>query len=518
MANKKLTDLSTASAVTNDSLVHIVNTGDTSQSPSGSSYKATIQQIFDSMSGETIIDIEYLDLYNDIVNETLVPRQWYRLVNYKSVNFLNGWEIARDNPTPIEPSFNPREIYGGEGEVLLLQALSTSKLNPIAYSETYPQDILEYQAYTNKIGTDIEIFNGNTLPDNSTVSGFDLQWDGTNVYFEMPLGYPALFGHYFYIYCDFDGGNYNQNGTFEPLTPGVSVCQYPSTSNQSRILVTNGGTKIILLDLTETDYLNYDVDTLYVDTVYSLGDAYGWVTRRNDTERKIDVPFDFRGRKYRRYLVDFTSINPSLGINYYGQGDNYLGLGTTGDFIDIPVFVGGTNLKIVYNIEWSDLGGPNMFWYCGFNDNVIFLTFCYSNKIGAFFHSNTVKGIFFQNTISEICSNNSLDSLIGNNIKAGFTSNKLGSFSSNEVFSGFFNNSIGSSCNGNRFNFQISNNIIGNNFRFNFINTSISNLNFTSATHVYGNYNTTIFLRSNNTSQLSYIDGTNTIQYASPNA
>ena len=95
-------------------------------------------------------DITYSELYDKVIKEELTPFQWYRLTDYKNVNFLNGWEIANNNPTPTDPNFNPQEIFKGETEILLLQAISSSELSPVAYSETFPQDIITYQAYTNK--------------------------------------------------------------------------------------------------------------------------------------------------------------------------------------------------------------------------------------------------------------------------------------------------------------------------------------------------------------------------------
>jgi hypothetical protein len=52
-----LTDRTLATGVTLQDLIHIVITGDTSQNPAGSSYKATIGQVFDSISGYCISDI-----------------------------------------------------------------------------------------------------------------------------------------------------------------------------------------------------------------------------------------------------------------------------------------------------------------------------------------------------------------------------------------------------------------------------------------------------------------------------
>jgi hypothetical protein len=51
MAKQKLTDKGRANSVGLDYLIHVVNTGDTSQSPEGSSYAATIDQVVSLMSG-----------------------------------------------------------------------------------------------------------------------------------------------------------------------------------------------------------------------------------------------------------------------------------------------------------------------------------------------------------------------------------------------------------------------------------------------------------------------------------
>jgi hypothetical protein len=478
--------------------------------------------------GEGVEDITYTELYNKTVNGELIPGKWYRLTDYRSVNFLNGWEIANNNPTPTDPNFNPQEIYTGETEVLILQATSPYEIAEIGYSETFNGDIVQYEPYTNKIGVDIGgISNGSTLPDSSTVSGFDLQWDGTNVYFNMPTGFPALFGHYFYIYCEFDGGNYYQEGIFEPLTPNILICQYPYTSDDvdygypkamSRIKVEDNGMKIILLDLTETDYNNYDTDTLYVDTVYALGDSYGWITRRQDTIRNIDVPFDFRGRKYRRFEVDLSAINASLGTGYWGIGDDFLGQGTTGNYKDFKSF--GNDGYDAYNIQWNGMGGADMYQYRGYNDNnvclgsftnnsisnrVWFNTFddgITYNTIGDMVYNNTISGGFYYNKIEGYLNNNTIGyGFVLNHIKQDFISNNiLDDFKYNTIGIGFITNTV------------------GNSFQINQIDYSLQSTNFSLATHVYGDYNCQIFKRSDGTLRLSYIDGSDVIQYTAVNA
>jgi len=60
-----LTDRSLATGVTLDDLIHIVITGDTSQgNPAGSSYKAKISQVFDSISGYCFTDFYVSNLHS----------------------------------------------------------------------------------------------------------------------------------------------------------------------------------------------------------------------------------------------------------------------------------------------------------------------------------------------------------------------------------------------------------------------------------------------------------------------
>lgn len=60
----KLTTRTLASGVTVDDLLHIVITGDTSQDPAGSSYKASIKQIFDAITGYCISDLYVSNIHS----------------------------------------------------------------------------------------------------------------------------------------------------------------------------------------------------------------------------------------------------------------------------------------------------------------------------------------------------------------------------------------------------------------------------------------------------------------------
>jgi hypothetical protein len=418
-------------------------------------------------------DIIYSELYDKIVNGELVAGQWYRLTDYRSVNFLNGADIAYNNPTPNDPNFIPREVYKGETEVLLLQAISSYEISPIGYSETFQGDIVQYEPYTDKIGVPFTIYNGNNLPDLTAISGFDLQWDGTDVYFTMPTNYPALFGHYFYVYAEFSGSTYYQDGAFEPLTPNISTAQYPYTSDDpdfaypkamSRIRIEEGGFKVVLIDLDYNDFLNYDADTLSVETIYEIENAYGWITRRIDTYRNIDAPFDFRGRKYRRFEVDLSGITASLGTGYWGIGDDYLGQGTTGNYKDFKCF--GNDGYDAFNIKWNDTGGAELIGNRGFSDNVVFLGDFYFNQLNGFFSYSTIGTDFFDNVIGGVCFFNTIGNNVNsNNIGSEFAFNTIGSdFSYNTIENGFSDNNILTQFLYNNISKDFNSNEIGANF------------------------------------------------------
>lgn len=64
MADLRLTDLTQATGVTFDDLIHIVITGDTTQYSGGSSYKATVNQVFDSLSGYCLSDLNVTNIHS----------------------------------------------------------------------------------------------------------------------------------------------------------------------------------------------------------------------------------------------------------------------------------------------------------------------------------------------------------------------------------------------------------------------------------------------------------------------
>lgn len=285
---------------------------------------------------------------------------------------------TKSTPTP---NYNPREIYTSpDDEVIVIKATGTHTFEPVAYSETYG-DILEFMPYCNKIGVPYPngLYNGVTLPDSTILTGFNLQWDGTQAYIDMPANYPALFGHLMYIYFGFNSTDDFFEFLREPLVPGINdnwLVQSPYTLGKVLlypVIVEGDGVRIVIPDITYDMFLDYNIDSLYIDTVEALGPAYGWVTRRIDTRRQIDAPLDWRNFRYRRWEMDV--YNDGTEFAYIGcTGDVYsppASLGavvTTGDYKDLPVFCPQT-----YNTQIVGRGGTlNYWWWNGNVDNITF--------------------------------------------------------------------------------------------------------------------------------------------------
>jgi hypothetical protein len=461
------------------------------------------------------IDITYDVLYNTIQAGALVPGQKYRLTDYQCLNWLNGTTQAQNNPVPIDPSFNPREIHYSSTEVLLLEATSPFAISPIAYSENYPQDIIEFNPYSNTFGLEnsLNISNGASLPDSSIVSGFDLQWDGTNVYFDMPSGYPAYLGQFIAIYCEFNGGaDYLECAYYPALNINNSpLVSYGNIS--SYIQLASGGTRVILTDLGFLDFTSYDTNSLYVSSFLYFADSKGQIVRRQDAFLNIDTSFDFRNQVFRRYEI----VTP-IGTEFAGIGDEWQIGGTTytttGNYNDYPVFYLGASDVTISGLQ---------------SDNNVFLGECVQSTLSNA-QDNTCLSVyrtqivefrrnFFQSIDSSkyfYCSgnlvsndaNNSLLKIYENTILTGFSnnvghgdffSNTLNNFSFNTIQNNFYLNNIGSSCSYNAFGFNVNNNVIGTGFSQNVVGDGFTTntISDNCTNNVFGNSNTNNVLGAN---------------------
>jgi hypothetical protein len=174
-----------------------------------------------------------------------------------------------------------------------------------------------------------------------------------------------------------------------------------------------------------------------------------------------------------------------------------------------------------------------------FSNNIITGGDFQNNQIGNQFNNNKLDNDFYKNTIGNGYNDNrTFGSNQGNKIGNGFNNNQLYSNYEDNVIGDYFgNNTIGDSINLGSYNFyknniafSFSNNTIQGDFRYNqiandFSTNSINNstfqlnevkfglnsVDFSLSTHVYANYNCTIFLRSDAQPRLSYYDSTDTL-------
>lgn len=264
--------------------------------------------------------------------------------------------------------YNPQEIHVGDPEVIVIEAISSNRFAPQGYSETYG-DLVEFNPICNTMAFPDPngLINGNTLPDSSIISGFDLQWDGQNAYFMMPAGYPVLFGHLFYIYFQTVEGLYFNFFT-DPVLPGINFQKenYMGNMLSPYIIISNHGMKVALPSVTYAEFLQYDPDSLYVEgCIQSQSPAYGQMNRRTDVFSQVSAPLDWRNFRYRVWQFNIATQNFFCG----SEGDilPYAGI-TNGIYQDFPP-IG----ESCYNLNIGGLGGTTAwYWYTGtFDKSVI---------------------------------------------------------------------------------------------------------------------------------------------------
>jgi hypothetical protein len=303
---------------------------------------------------------------------------------------------------------------------------------------------------------------------------------------------------------DFANDTYNQEGLYISISPTTEYPTYDysyenSGKSMSKIRIENEGSKIIFLDLTYDDFQNYEESSLYVNGIKEIGDSYGWISRRRDTIRSINVPFDFRNTKYRRYETDLRDEVDDFGTGYYGIADYFDEFSiftplTTGKYKDFySISPTPSPSPAPRNIEWLGTGGPDgiPFGYIGTAEG---------NVIGNSMHDCFIKGNFMYNTIGTKFSRNQIgDYFIGNRI-ADY-------FESNEIYPFFYGNVIDDDFWDNKIYKSFNYNMVKSNFERNTINSYIGNTNFNNATLVYQDYNKDIIKASDSNDYLIYFDG-----------
>lgn len=316
------------------------------------------------------------------------------------------------------------------------------------------------------------------------------------------------------------------------------------------------------------DYFNNNIITANFEN-NQIGDTFENNTIINDSFYRNQIGNDFRynwldsdwgfdfqnnqiGNQFNNNII-FRPFIKNRILNGYNENviyrefeSNDIGNG----FNDNEIYQDFYDNRIKDYFDNNIIGDPDDIGNGYFEDNVIGNNFkgnstfgrFEKNQIGVDFTANQIQDYFYNNVIGNNFSTNNIDynfgyNRIGNDFFSNTIANDFGfgggqargniignTFNNNNIGEYFYDNTIGDNFASNTIGDDFINNQVAYSFNNNIIDTlfqqnnirvpSVNTNDFTLSTHVYGFYSCDIFLRSDGSLQLSYIDGTNTIQYA----
>ena len=504
----------------------------------------------DGISGNPVISstpisVTYAQLSTHITNSTLVQGSWYRITDYQT-----RWNV---------PNSSTKVTLEGPTEVLLVLATKNNTLAPIAYSETYPEDVIYYDAaitYSNFPPSDN--FQGSTdgTPSSGAITGwitrridtkknidiaFDWRHITTRCYkYDAPAGVTSWNSGTTYskndvvitsnkLYFSLVDDNLNNATTdtskWRPVSPYTELNTYFAASK----------TSLNLLKTTLTTSNAFVDRPIFCDSFTSTNGGTIQLTNvKNITISAGCHTFVFGGvTDCYVYSLDIGNYfyNNTIGTNFYNNTiGNSFQYNTIGNNFNNNTIGNSFNNNTIGNSFYSNTIGNNFysntignsFYYNtignSFNSNTIGIDFYY-NTIGNNFYSNTIGNSFYYNTIG--------NSFYSNTIGTDFNANTIGiDFQSNTIGNSFYYNTIGTEFNSNTIGIDFYYNTIGNSFNNNTIgnsfykNTAQDNFtsqDFTGATHVYNNYNTTL-LNGTNAKWLTYYNDSGVLVSTSPSS
>lgn len=402
-------------------------------------------------------DIAYADLVTKIANNELTKAATYRITDYRTVHemYNNGSVIAGQTKTcDVEP--------------LIVYAIDTNKLAPIAFSEQFPQDIIYYDVANNQTKVP-GCTHGFIYRRIDTVRNIDIGMDWRNVTYRC---------FKVNVTAEWDSGTtYNRK----------TIVKETATNNLF-VSLCDGNLNNALTDVNfwrpfEWDNLDY---AAYVSGTWSVGGA------GLSNTVKIDVP---TSTEYEDKLMfpNATSLS------------------------DIHIKNTGVNVDII-------LSNNNVYFGTAiYGVNIITGQNSYNNRVKNYFANvciNIPDGVYYKNSFKDIYA----VSVEGNSFttNSGYELRDVkvnGKFEYNhfwQIKGCFLEGSIYRNAIGKNFTNITSMGVYSNiskcvinkeNFRHNYFeNVYLDSVDFGSATHVYGDYSCRIIKRVDGTHKLIYLD------------
>jgi hypothetical protein len=433
------------------------------------------------------ITTTYSGLVSDILSSGLTTGSFYLISDFKTCYDQPNYN---DNGSPIMVGNYKQGIV----EPILVLATSDNTISSDVYQPAHPNDKLTYDwsfsatEVTNnvafgRITERVDEFNNRTDYDHKNI--LFIRYKLYTYRPNQPLdGTVSLLGD----------GTVNGVGTsFTALTIG----------------------DVIYIDNTYPSY--YEIISITDDlTMMVSGDTIspisGQVFYNGIEETFGGAHFNYKKPNIKSgNFIEYLTFGDAI-LNSFAK-NNYVG---NYDYTDFGVFILPNNLFLGGQYE-SNKFGNNCFnnTFGTDNQNNIWGEYCHGNVSTNDIDNNHIGNRFLNNIINI----NLVDNKIGNDFSGNklfggnandFTNNQIGNdFTDNTIYSEFYNNII---TNG----FQYNN--ILNSFKLNTINTYLTNVNFATSTHVYGDYNCILFRNSGSIDRLSYYDGNDVLNITDVNA
>ena len=384
-----------------------------------------------NLSGESpdsagVISITYDQLSSLIAGSGLVPGQKYLITDYQTVHVIP--DTADVNTGAVEP--------------LLVTALSSNELEPIAFSPLYPDDIIYYSP----------VNGGDYVP--GCTKGYIYRRIDTAQNNDLPFDFRQVRFRRWQIdvtTTDATGavGNYSK----------WSVVR---KTNTNEIYIKHNDLPAVPFSDTAS-WRRFEWDNLsYVSWM-----STDWFM----CDESITIPVNSNN------FNDFLFFSGAYASCYNNTIQNSSNINNCSTVIFGNDFYGNTIGNYFYN---NSIGS-------NFNYNSIGSNFSY-NSIGNNFYNNSIGSNFYVN-------------YIGSN----FTVNSIGSnFYGNTIGNYFYVNTIGNYFYGNTIGNYFYSNTMGTNFRNNF--GSCESIEFSSATHVYANTKCQFMRQPNGAYRLMYVN------------